>query len=483
MSQRTRRLTAVPDSPQRAGLYVRVSAVMGRSDDTFMSPELQLRAMRGAIGQRGILETASWEDIDQTGRDFDRAGIQAALAAIRAGEIDALVVYDVSRLGRNTRETLETIEAVRAAGAVFISVSESIDDTPEGQLALTLFLGMAQHYSDVVGRRWRQVITYRAEQGRYHGGQPPLGYRRQGRDIVLDEQMASLVADTFERYAAGELMAHLARRFSAARGQPTAKQTLKRMLSQTMYVGRITVQGREWPSIYPTIVDEQTWARVQRRLERDRRTPSRHLNPTHPLVGVVVCHHCGHVLSHHMDLRRGRAGRLECRRAKELHECCGVGMPRVDQVVDVVLAGLRQFAAQLRADPAARAGKQARRARAASQAAGLRRELVKVEDAIGRLAVDYARRDISELAHRKAVEQLELSRRLLLEQIDQAQAVGASPPSAAAARQASDLAAMWPELTVAEQNAAVRLLVGQVRVRRAERYRQPLGERVEVSWL
>lgn len=82
-----RRLAAVPDRPLRVVPYIRVSALMGRGGDDFHSPEVQLRAMRRkTIGMQEV-EVIDC-DIDRTGRDFAREGIDRIRVLAQTKAID-----------------------------------------------------------------------------------------------------------------------------------------------------------------------------------------------------------------------------------------------------------------------------------------------------------------------------------------------------------------------------------------------------------
>ena len=96
--------------------YERVSAVMGRDDEAFRSPDIQRAANLAAIAAAGAIaypdaieNPERYRDIDRTGRDFNRDGIQRALDLKRRGLIDAIAVLDVSRVGRTSGETLQVI--------------------------------------------------------------------------------------------------------------------------------------------------------------------------------------------------------------------------------------------------------------------------------------------------------------------------------------------------------------------------------------
>jgi site-specific DNA recombinase len=488
-----RRLSAVPDQPRLAVLYVRVSALMGRGGEDFHSPDLQLDAMRRLAQRRDLREVEVVQDIDRSGRDFTREGVQRVMELARAKAIDVVAVYDLSRFGRNTGESLRHIAELRDLGVSVVSTVEQIDDTPEGQFMLGQFLGMAQLYSDQIGRRWSQVITRRAEQGRWHGSNPPYGYRLAAGRLEPDPAAAALMTDAFKRYAAGHLVSHIARDITATRGRLLAVSTLKRSLGNPVYVGRVALNGIERPGVHESIVDDVTWQKVQRRLARDRRTPSRHLATSHSLVGLVVCDHCGRKLQLHVDPpRAGRkedVPRLQCRR--RLHGgadvCPGPGTPAVADVERAVLEQIPALVARLKSDAGERQAKQARRVRAGVDVDRLRRELTKTETAIGRLTVDRARREISEQAYQLAAAELEQAAAALREQIDETEAVAAAPTARATVKAAEGLLALWDGMRIDLQNRALREIVREVRIRRAVSYREPVsaepGGRVAIEWL
>lgn len=482
-----RHLQPVPEHGSRVALYVRVSAVMGRNAEEFHSPAMQTKAMRDLAQRRGLREVEVIEDIDVSGRTFARAGIQRILDLARARQIDVVALFDLSRLGRNTAESLRTIAELRDLGVSVVSTVEQIDDTPEGQFQLSVFLGMAQLYSDQVSRRWREVIAHRHEQGLFHGSVPPTGYRRVGRMLEPDPVLAPAVREVFRRYAAGERIWHIAQQWRASTGRRgTAYVVLKRMLANPVYVGKVEVNGRVLAGRHEPLVTEVTWRRVQRRLAEDARTPARRLAVANPLAGLVVCDECDRPLQMHFDKRRvdGGAAVLQCRGARELRDCRGPGTPLVDEVVAKVLDEIEQEYGGSRLDlGAARVAANARRTVAVTDAAKLRREIVSTEAALGRLAADRARRSITADEHEAGAAVLRGDLERLNVQLREVERVTAAPPPERSVKLARALRSRWGRMTAEEQNLALRKLVRQVRVARAAYYRQPTTERTEVDLL
>ena len=469
-----RRLSVVAPQPSRAVLYVRVSAIMGREGDDFLSPDLQLRAMRDLARRRDLTEVEIVEDLDVSGRSLSRAGVDRILELARTRQIDVVALYDLSRLGRNTGESLRTIAELRDLGVSVVSTVENIDDSPEGQFQLTTFLGLAQLYSDQVGRRWSQVHKYNAERGVLHG-RIPLGYIRTApRTIEVDPAIGPAVTDTFTRYARGESVRSLARRLAVFRGRPVHPSTITDILSSEVYLGRVRLNGTTTDGLHPPLVDQATWKRCQRRLDKPR--PSRTIGSPYSLAGLVYCSECERAL-----WRRTNRGReyLQCRTHFELRApCAGIGTPRVDQVEQAVLIGIRGEVVELAADPARRVSRGERRAAGNSDIRRLTREIASTEQ----LLREAGRRALVEPGYELAVKDLRVELDALRERVAAAQDIVELPLATAALSTGRRLLDRWPRMTPPERNLALRSLGIRVTVRRAARRGEPMSERVTIAW-
>lgn len=77
-----------------------------------------------------------YDDHGVSGRSFERQGLDAALGALKAG--DMLVVWRLDRLGRSLAKLIELMEELGKKGIEFRSLSESIDTScPAGDWCFT----------------------------------------------------------------------------------------------------------------------------------------------------------------------------------------------------------------------------------------------------------------------------------------------------------------------------------------------------------
>lgn len=471
------------EAPRRVALYVRVSALMERSGENFHSPSVQLTAMRRITD--GMHEVAVVEDLDRTGRNFDREGIVRIRRMAERGDIDALAVYDVSRLGRNVRESLSFLAELADLGVTILSACEQVDtSTPAGRLMLTNMLAIAEYRSDEIGRSWSASIARRAEQGKHHGN--PVGYIREGGRLTPDPALGPAVTKVWQDYAAGVPILRICREFAAVRGRPVQASNLKTIFRRPVYLGHVVAGGEVVVrDAHLPLVDQATWDLTQVRLARDARTPSRNLAVTWALVGLAYCT-CGARLQRQPRLRKGAMEqRLICGKGPSrgiVGGCVGIGAPLMVEIESEVLRQAAVWISELRTDDAARAEHLMRRASGLADGKALRRRLTQVQDGIGRLAKAWALGDLADDEFRPATAELRAEVESLRSRLAAIGDVESRPTPSEAATAAEALLKMWPDMLVDEQNTALRDLVKRVVVRRAERWREPVADRVTVIW-
>lgn len=127
--------------------------------------DLQLEALaRAGVDERRIYRDSA------SGATADRPGLEAALIALRPG--DVLVVWRLDRLGRSLKDLIALTERINEAGAGLRSLGEAIDTTsPTGQLFFHIFGAIAQFERALIVERTRAGLAASRKKGR-RGGRP-----------------------------------------------------------------------------------------------------------------------------------------------------------------------------------------------------------------------------------------------------------------------------------------------------------------------
>lgn len=133
-------------------------------------------------------EVRTFADAD-TGTDTDRTDYQELLAAVEAGEIDTVVVKDMSRIARSVRDLMRTVDRLRDNGVALHFIDDPIDvrpedDDPTQDLMLQVLAAVAEFEAKITQRRVREGIAARQESDEYHHGPAPLGFEKDDGHLV-----------------------------------------------------------------------------------------------------------------------------------------------------------------------------------------------------------------------------------------------------------------------------------------------------------
>jgi len=190
----------------------------------------------------GIFEYAEREfgvnrsDVDiyrdkSTGTDVERSGYQALVEAVDAGEVDVVVVYEVSRVARSISDLSRTAERVEAAGAELHVVSEGLTIRPgDGdpyQDALFQLLGVfAELEAKIKRKNVAEGIAARQESDEYHHGPAPLGFEKDDGRLIEGPEYHRVVS-VLDDVARGEKSKR-----QAAKELDTSRRTVQRAVEE-----------------------------------------------------------------------------------------------------------------------------------------------------------------------------------------------------------------------------------------------------------
>jgi DNA invertase Pin-like site-specific DNA recombinase len=157
--------------------YVRVS--LEKQADTGVSLDAQRAKIEqyAALYDLNILEILV--DAGESAKSLERPQLQLALARLRAGTADALLVCKLDRLTRSVADLGRLIdEHFGPGGSALFSVGEQIDTrSAGGRMMLNLITTISQWEREVIGERTAEAMQHKAARGEYTGGGAPLGFR------------------------------------------------------------------------------------------------------------------------------------------------------------------------------------------------------------------------------------------------------------------------------------------------------------------
>lgn len=315
----------------RVWLYARLS----NDDDREMNSLLNQREICQAFAeQHGYTSVGQSYDDNASGMNFNRRGLDKLTAAVDADMIDAVIVKDLSRLGRHKTQTALFIDYLRERQVRVISATEGVDTfRDEDDLIIGVRGLMNDYYAKDIGKKIR--AGYRQKQKDGIVITPPFGYWKDKNtgQIKVDTEAAVTVQLIYSLYLQGCGQKEISRRLNVMERKTPARlraercgrevrqthktrdgqflwtyASVKNILVEEAYTGVLNNHRREYNNgkakhidktdwyrhedFFPVIIGKQEWVQVQALLKRQAR-PANGNQAKHRYAGLLTCWECG----------------------------------------------------------------------------------------------------------------------------------------------------------------------------------------------
>ncbi len=203
----------------------------------------------------------------------------------------------MDRFARNRYDSAYYKNALRKNDVKVISAKENISDGPEGIILETMLEGFAEYYSAELAQKVLRGMTENALKCRTNGSRMPLGYVSDSeKKYQIDPKTAPIVLEVFTRYADGETVTEIINDFNSrgirsAIGNPFNKNSFSKMLHNRRYIGEYKFRDIIIPNGVPQIIPQDLFDRVQERLNKNKKAPSRKKAKEHYLLTTKL--YCG----------------------------------------------------------------------------------------------------------------------------------------------------------------------------------------------
>lgn len=207
-------------------------------------------------------------DDNVSGMHFNREGIDKIYEVVEAGKIEAIIVKDLSRLGRHRTQTALFIDYLREHDVRVLSATENIDTFNENDDLIIGFKGLVNDFYARDGSR-RVRTGYRQKQKEGIVTIPPFGYfkDKNTKKVVVVEEAAETVRLIFSAYVGGSGMKAIAR-------------TLNEQRRKTPALMQVELLSKRLPNTQDGILKKYLWdATMVARILRDE-----------SYIGTLICH-------------------------------------------------------------------------------------------------------------------------------------------------------------------------------------------------
>ena len=315
---------------RNAVIYARYSS----HNQTEQSIEGQLRVCHEYAKREGYNVVGEYIDRAISGRTDGRPDFQRMIDDSRKGAFLYVIVYRLDRFTRNRYDSAIYKHKLKKNGVKVLSAMENIGDNPESVILEAVLEASAEYYSLELAQKVKRGMRESAMKGNSCGGVAPLGYKSDGKRLVIDETKAPYVKKAFEDYAAGIPKRQIINELNAAglrnrNGKPYGNTALQVALQNEKYIGVVRWGDIVAEDACPALVDRETFDKVQARIKQNKRQAGKNkAKVEYLLTGKVFCGYCGETVTgvsgrgRHGDMHyyyccHGRRTRSGCRKQHE----------------------------------------------------------------------------------------------------------------------------------------------------------------------
>ena len=339
--------------------------------------------------RNGLPNPTHFTDDGISGTRFDRPGFLAMMEEVEAGRVEAIVIKDMSRLGRDYLKVGQVMEILRQRGVRLIAINDGVDSL-KGDDDFTPFRNiMNEFYARDTSRKIRSVFKSKGMSGKHLTGTVIYGYLwdEKREHWLVDEEAAAVVRHIFALAMEGcgpyqiatklseekiEMPAvHLARYGEGVNKNKTfadiycwSASTVVEILKKREYLGHTVnfktrkhfkdkkshyVDESEWTifeNTHEAIIDQETFDNVQRIRGNARRYPDG-FGEAHPLTGLMYCADCGGKMYVHRTYNGKRIPQYTCGQYSKYPVgslCATQHRIRADAVLTLIADTLRAIA-------------------------------------------------------------------------------------------------------------------------------------------
>ena len=317
---------------KKCAIYIRVSTEM--QVDGY-SLEAQKSVLKRYADREGMIISEIYEDAGKSGKSIEgRPSFQKMLLDIKNGlDIDYILVYKLSRFGRNAADILASLEVIQSYDVNLICAEEGIDSSQtSGRLLISVLSAVAEIERENIIEQTMNGRKEKARQGKWNGGFAPYGYslerigNNEKKELVIAEDEAEVIKIIFDKFVNTDMGINGVAKYLNLQGitkkvrqngklDMWSSSLIKKVLDNPIYMGKIAygrrtrekIKGsKETKQVYTdnyilvdgqheAIVSPEVWeqARIKRELTGVKQPSAIGRERTHLLSGILKCPECG----------------------------------------------------------------------------------------------------------------------------------------------------------------------------------------------
>ena len=264
--------------------------------------------------------------------------------ASKKDNVDFVLVFKLSRFGRNAADSLNSLQLMQDYGVNLICIEDGIDSSKEaGKLLISILSAVAEQERENIKVQTMAGREQKAREGKWNGGFAPYGYQLVDGKLEIAEDEAEVIKIIFDKFVhttwgAGNISKYLNDNYKKKVRQNGSLNSFSapfviKVIDNPIYMGKLAYGRRrtekidgtrnefkvkkqdEFPmyeGIHEAIVSEELWNLAQEKRKTTAIAPiKKHsLDHEHLLSGIVKCPRCGKGMYGNVNRKKKKDGTL-----------------------------------------------------------------------------------------------------------------------------------------------------------------------------
>lgn len=239
-----------------------------------------------------------------------RPAFQQMLTDMKAGKINYIVAYKLDRVTRSVRDLEVLISDLEKHNCYLVCDRDNVNtSTANGRFFVPMLTVLSQLEIEIVSERTKFGLTGAIKSG-HIPNRCPLGYKREGKKMIIDETTKDLVIRIFNMYLEGKSYQTIANILNEEQVPTLTKakwkdSTIEKMINNKIYMGdyeRFKSVGKEQgkePVIYRDVVEpiisRAMFDEVQAQKKKNQRAFCRYR--VYIFMQKLICPKCGKLMT------------------------------------------------------------------------------------------------------------------------------------------------------------------------------------------
>ncbi|MEY8417100.1 recombinase family protein [Tissierella praeacuta] len=327
---------------QRCYIYTRVSTEM--QVDGY-SLDAQKEEIKEYTQYKKMTIVDEYSDVGSGKNVKGRPDFLRMINDIKEGKdkVDFVLVFKLSRFGRNAADVLGTLQIIQDYGVNLISVADNIDSSQDGgKLMISVLSAVSEIERENILVQTMEGRKQKAREGKWNGGFAPYGYKLENGELVIAKDEVKVVEVIYDKFTSTNMGINAVALYLNNNGYKKKKRQngtldafsasfVKAVIDNPVYCGKLAygrrknekIQGernqfhivkqKEFPvydGIHEAIVSEEIWQAAQ---EKRKITGFKHekrysLEHAHILSGILKCPNCGAPMYGNVNRKKKKDG-------------------------------------------------------------------------------------------------------------------------------------------------------------------------------